>query len=463
MFSQTVSYIEGFNSDLRRNINVSSEYDPELAMPDPSLVMTMAILMHNRVPDFKLFSKKIEPHEIDTIENIPTAYQFYWIIGDCQNPDTALDPIKNRFIKIEKAKFAPVEIYCQKELGYPIYYRVMPEENIVCIFLQTMTFRAFHAAQFFISLFFPSVFKEHPLTKEETDFLLTLTQKNGGNYIEKLKEQVNTPSFRRFALTMNLCGMERKLFERKINIAKDQLRNIEAEIDAALSKYQMACSKRTEALALVYGLEHMQNQHEIHTELQDYLINNKSLVNISLDDKYLSFIAKTELIPHHADEWEYLSNNPDWIKQFRQAPFSSNDVKLLLDAIFSEDRCLKLKMCAYFELDYFGSRVTSKKGYDYVSASPELKDYCPNPHLNIYNCFGQNATVILEQLKNGDTIGAIECCLSCAGKVNIHEDLTFKPFIQNVLSFTGKCLLTEEGKSLTPIEAVEYLKERNHE
>ena len=65
---------------------------------------------------------------------------------------------------------------------------------------------------------------------------------------------------------------------------------------------------------------------------------------------------------------------------------------------------------------------------------------------------------ILQQLESGDMIGAVECCINCAKRINVDEGASFKPFIRSLKSCKGKCIVTNDGRELTPVEAVAYLK-----
>lgn len=454
MFSQGVSRLECFPKSFMGKACIRYQG------MDDSLFMTAAILLYNRVENFKLTCTIASKDEVDEISLNPDVFSFHWFERVESNPDELLKPYKGNFKSIEK--LPTHEKFLSDQLKQPIFIRIMPHENTVCIFTTRITYPVWHCVPFFMSKFFP-IFKEKPLTKEETSFLETLTYKMNGNYVTKLTELANSTSFRSYLLKEQLAAFEKKLFEKKVEAARMSLNSLEAEMEQALEAYRKACSRRIEALALVNGLETMANNTEEHTELQDYLTSNPRICCVTLNDSRISFIAKTFLAPHHIEEWETMSKKNRMFDKYETAIHSSAEIKLLLDAIFSENRCLKLKMCAYFCMDYFGSAVGSQSRYNYKDADPTLKDYIPNPHLYHHNCFGQNKTAILTQLMNGDAIGAIECCIACAQRVNIHESMSFDPFVRDLLGSTGKCLVAEDGTEMTVREAIAYLKGQSNE
>ena len=449
MFNQNVSRIESFPVTLMDKVCVRKNG------LDDSLFMTATILLYNRVENLKLTYTIETPQNIESISLNPEVYSFHWFENISANPDELLKPIRNNFQSIEK--LPTHEKFLSEKLNQPIFIRLMPHENTVCIFTTKVDLVVWHCAQFFIPKYF-RIFKEKPITKEETSFLETLTFRMSGNYVTKLTELTYTDSFRQYVLKDQLISFEKKLFAKKVEAAKRNLQNFEMEMEAAMTKYRKACEQRIEALALVSGLKSMEDGIQEHTELQDYLMNNQRIANVSLNGSNISFVVKTYLAPHHIEEWETISSRRQVFSSYttNKVP-DPDDVKLLLDAILSENRSLKLRMCAYFSMDYFGSEVTSSKRYNFG-----LKDYIPNPHLNYHNCFGQNKLAILEQLKDGDAVGAIECAVACAQRVNIHESMTFNPFVKELLDFKGKCLVADDGTELSPMEAIDYLKEHNH-
>ena len=165
------------------------------------------------------------------------------------------------------------------------------------------------------------------------------------------------------------------------------------------------------------------------------------------------------LVPYYIDDYEKFASNNTYFTRFNSSHVQNlSDRKIIFDAIFSSKRELKLRMCAYFDLDYFGSKVDSIKHFSFTAKDSSLKDYVPNPHLDNYNCFEDNRPPILEQLNMGDPIGAIECCIACAQRVNIHESVNINSFGKAILDHEGKILVTNDGREMTVLEALEYLK-----
>lgn len=455
MFNMRVLSTEAFPESLMNKVCVRRDG------LDDTLFMTATILLYKRVENLKITYTLDKVFDPDVISRNKDVYSFHWFEGVNTPPDELLNPLKEDFKRIEK--LPTHEEFLSEQLKQRIFIRLMPEENTVCLFTSNVTLPIFHCAQFFIPKYF-NIFKEKPLTKDEISFLETLTYKMNGNYVSKLSDLAYSESFRAYLFKDQLEAFEKKLFERKVQAAQDSLNTIEDAMRKAMDDYKKACDKRVEAIALVAGLKTMADQVEEHTELQDYLMNNKRICNVSINDSTISYVVKTYLAPHHVDEWEVMTTRAHMFDQYVSHTFNDrNDIKLLLDAIFSENRCLKLRMCAYFAIDYFGGYVNSQINHRFTTAGNDLVNYVPNPHLHHHNCFGQNKLAIVEQLACGDAIGAIECSIACAQRINIHESMSFGPFVRDLLACTGKCLVANNGTELTVSEAIKYLKEQSHD
>ena len=448
MFNTTINRIDAFPRSLMQK--VCAPYPPQL---DDSLYMTAIILLHNRVENLKFNCSVHYPDTDNTINLNPEEFSIEFFESRNHNPDEYLKRYKGKIDKLPTH-----EKFLSEQLKQPIFIRILPDDNTVCIFTNKVTLPMWHCISFLLPKFF-SVFKDKPLTKDETSFLETLTYKTGSNYVTKLTELADKDSFRTYVLKDQLHAFEKNLFENKVNAARGNLNNLEIEMEKAMEAYRKACEKRLDALALVNGLQTMCDNVQEHTELQDYLINNPRLTCVSIDGTKMSFIVKTILSPHHIDEWEVMSKRKQMFSLYATTEYSADDIKIILDSILSENRCLRLKMCAYFVLDYFGSSATSQTNYNYVAVNKDLENYIPNPHLQHHNCFGQNKTAILDQLVSGDAVGAIECAIACAQRINIH-DMSFNAFIPDLLRSTGKCMVTEDGTEMTVKQALTYLKGR---
>ena len=455
MFRTPVELIPPFTRDLMDKVCENCDWPNN----DYTLFMTSAALFHKRWPTFKLTNKIVRNYGSDydfmqCINTDPTKLSFVWFEYG-KDPD---DKITGNYTPLPKH-----EAFFASKLSQQVYIRLYQDWNTVCIFAGTFNLELYHLVQSFASMYFPQLFTEYPRTDAETQFLFTLSMRSDANYKKEVQNLMENDEFRSYLLRNQLIGFEKALKGRKIQTAQARVNEFKQLMDNLLADYRKYCQQKNEAEVYLTGLQYSDEGNEEKTEFEEYLCENKMLTNIQINDTRIKFIVKTFVNPYLPDSWDCLSRNGSIYRYGDEYPCNNilddrENLKILLDAIFSRNHTVKCKMCAYFDLDYYGSHVTSSRDYNFTGNNPALKHYIPNPHLNTHNCFGQNMSDILQQLESGDMIGAVECCINCAKRINVDEGASFKPFIRSLKSCKGKCIVTNDGRELTPVEAVAYLK-----
>lgn len=451
MFRQSINLIPPFTREIKNSVGVMQEMDS-------SLFMTAVVLLHKRVPNLKVQSTitrtTIAGINFNEVNFNPEIYSFHWFETSI-NPDELLGTIKDKYDTVVSAQ--NIEKFINEKFGRKVYIRIFPKENTVCLFVDNMNMEIWHLLQSFMSKYF-EVFKEHPLDSDEIEFARSLTLKTSTSYINRLQTLADSETFRDFALHIQLNGFERRLYERKLSAAKENVNACERSLENLMNQLRDITKKHLEAKIFFEGLAQITSAIEEKTELQEYLLANKNITDISVEENHIRFVVKTFLTPYHTDDWENMSRRGAIFSSLHG--FTSEDAKLLLDAIFSEDHTLRLKVCGHVDLDYLYADVRSNTNYDYS----RLKDYVPNAHLARHSCFGQNKPDIVAQLQQGDAIGAIECAINCVKHMNVNEiSASFGPFLKSVMSCEGKCIVAEDGTEMTPREAIAYLKGNNNE
>ena len=454
MFKDIIGRTPIFTDTFRKSI-IGKKFDQ--LNNDDSLFIAMTVLLGKRVKDIKIesfiyhcLSETCLADAPWVTSNVKNLYIFNWFETGFLN---GLDIAKNHMS--DGKELIAVENFVFSEIHKKVKVFIYPEYNTVNICLERFSMELYHYMISFMPLYF-KILKEQPLSKQETDFMRTFTLKSSVNFQKYLGEMISSKDFTAFMLKSQLTGFEKRMYEIKEKSAETKVNEYENKLETFLRQYQETYSLLVEAQFRLEGIRAVMDGVEEKTELEEYLINNKNLVNITVNGDKISFIVKTYLYPYLAHDWKTLDQRGGIYLCVNE--HDREDARLLLSAIFSEEQKLKLKMCAIFEINYFGGTVSSIKYYDYPKANSTLKDYVPNTHLNRYNCFGQNMSDITTQIKDGDLVGAVECCINVAKRINIHERMTFEPFVSNLMKFTGRCLENKDGISMTPKEAIQYLK-----
>lgn len=440
------------------NINLDALKDKGILednLEEDSLSLTAIFLLTPRVKDFKWKTKAVA---YDVKDEDPSVYSMYFIRNEHSLND---DKIENS-LGIKHFKLFPVhEKYIEKLTGCRLRIVSDLDSNTVyvCIKSETVEQKTLHLLSSFYVNFY-KIFKEKPLEKDELEYLKSLTFKTASAFSSLASTMRFKESVVNLFRKIEIAEFEKKMFDVRIGKEKLQVAVYESEMKSLLDKYREMSEKLFDAKVAVEGLEAMKNNLPEHTDLQDYLETNNNLKRLTLNDYTIEYIVKTYFVPHHLDEWETITRNNNYFNRFVTPKYDRDQVKLLLNGFMSENRTLKLKICGAFKLECIAASVSASNLSLYKA--DEVSDCIPNPHLYYNSCLGTNKPMILEQLTAGETIGAIECTIASTQRVNIHENTNFNRFIESILTSDKECFETEDGKSLTPDEALKYLEE-NHE
>lgn len=456
MFNSSVALIPPFNNEIKNRICTETAD----SMPDDSLFMTLTALMYRRNPDFSIryiYCRDLQKLSGYINSENNEAISFIYLASDIESEDN-LPSGGTSFPKHDK--------FLQDKLNTSVTVKVY-NKNTILVCCRRMTLAVFHVVQIFLPAYLPDLFKDIPFTDAERNLLVSLSKLTSDPFKKEMQSMLMEPEFRKYLLYTQMCGFEKRIRQRKYDAAMEQVNNILRNMEQAMERYRVACTQKRSAEALARGLKDEMDDVSGHTEFEEYLCENKLLSNINIAGNSISFIIKTFVNPYLPDDWESLSSRGSIFSGYGRTNSVLDDeenLKLLLDAIFSRNHTLKLKMCAVISMDYYGSSVTSVTGYNYEEIDPDFKNYVPNAHLDRHNCFGQNKLDILEQMNNGDMIGAVECCINVAKRINVSEGATFGPFVESLKRNKGKCIVCEkDGQEMTIKEAVKYLKEKNDE
>ncbi len=459
MFKSSISLIPPFSG----TAYISTCEGSRVIASDYTIFMTMMALLLKRYPDFKFINRYSEhyPGEVSELVNKARntdAINFIWFNNCDKNPDEYLPEGYNK-------EFVNFERFLAEKLDQDIYIRTY-DSRIVCIFAAKLNLQVIHAAQVFIPVLIPKYFEECPRTEAETKLLVSLSQYTDAAYRKEIHNLIDDPKLKEILLHKSLFGFEKRLRTAKYKNAAERAENLLREMENILDEYRNVCTRRNEAVVYAEGLKVQMDAVEVDTEFEQYLATNKLLTDIDIQDDHLNFIVKTFVDPYLPDDWDALSRRGYIFEGYRSNGSVLDDkdnMRLLLNAIFSRNHTLKLRICAYFSMDVFGTSVSSIRDYDYVEQNPILANYIPNGHLNTHNCFGQNRSDILMQLADGDMIGAVECCINVARRMNVAESASFVPFVESIKKCKGKCIVAEDGTEMTVAEAVNYLKGKQDE
>lgn len=241
------------------------------------------------------------------------------------------------------------------------------------------------------------------------------------------------------------------------------------EYGVKIAEYKEALAtslrRREDAIYYMSGLEsQLSNSKKAVSELLDYLSKNDSIQIVSnlSSNGDLRFIVSTYLTNYDPDNWIAVRDNArsDYNSNISryQSLFSLEDCNMLLDAIFSDEPEIRVKMCALFI--HKGFSVSAETLNDRGDYGEKYNNMLPNPHLQYYRCMGNYESAVLPYAEAGNVPGAMAVCIASAGSLNIGESITFRYFVSDLFRTDGKVIELPDGSSVTPKEACEWLRSR---
>lgn len=378
----------------------------------------------------------------------------------------ALDNAKNGAVKeYGFTELKDIESHFMAKYKFNMRFFIKPEINYCAVFFESgkLNCKYFHTFVAILPRYIPNFFKdETPLTPEETNVCRMLVEKDSTDqdYIKALDVLAERINIRKLIIDKVISGFQRRIKSQQLEAEKSRFNDILRQIESTLNSYEMLLENKNDCTIRIEGLRYMLDNCLNDDELVEYFNLHKNIDLLGTDGSRIDIIIKTTLNNYDPNGYETFARsggiyNNYYVENdtFRQ----SENRKLLMDNLFNENPLLKIKMIGYYRLNING-RASSSRHYEYPA---KYADYIPNPHLDMHNCLGNNEPIINKCLADGDTISAVECCTASCGSVNIHEtSQTFRPFMELVFNNTHKIITNSEGVDMTPVEALEWLKNR---
>jgi len=363
-----------------------------------------------------------------------------------------------------------VKAYIKQELNITQFCAMIDKDtNLACVFVPSCNAQLYHLVIAFIASLFPTPFANKPLTPEEVNILKTLTNKSSGKFVSALSNALNIVKSDVLSFELSKCFQGFR--QRKIEKAERDVRSLQDKINEVFDQYRRYSEMLENAVVTYEGMKALNGNgnDEQEKEAIDYIASCPRLHNVEYDSGNLEFNVDTILTNFDVLKWRNAVANQDIYNNYRldkDNPFANlQSRKMLLDALFgSTDPELHVKLRAHFSLDMARSYMNVFRGDNYAGVSEELMHCLTNPHFKLHGCPGSNREQVISCLRSADIISAIECCIAATGSVNIGEtEMTFRPFIAEILSSKDRIIKRKDGVDMTPAEALLWLLKKQGE
>lgn len=333
------------------------------------------------------------------------------------------------------------------------------------VFYDNNLLRNFHFLQSMTPRLLPWFFKDKPIDDEEKALLLACTSRYETAYKEAIAKLAARYDFERIQMQRMISGFYRRARERQLNDITTAITSVRERMSEYMRRYRESMQNLDELNIRLLGFQSdLENEDGKDAELLDYISSHRNIVIEGAEGFEIRFFVRTYMDMFDVEMYETIRNkNGSHLYAGHQSEFwTVCRIRQLLDAIFSDEPLLRVKMLGYYKLDTRGA-VDSVRGFIQPDS---CHGYMPNPHLYYYDCLGMHAMEIDSRMRDGDIIGAMEQCVASAKSINVGEGPTCSRFVHDLLVSTTPYIELPDKRVVTAVAAIKWLdarEEGNHE
>lgn len=481
MFSRAIEQVSPWTDrGMFDNIN-APVFRESGAGSDGTMISTARALIARRIPEGQSFDVKLcnitqssdaSPAEslegtiannyskIDDLKNMIVIVQNRQSITGGMDAEKFIEGLDQKFFSDhpgwEKAEKSDTFL----NQYFKVRVMINKAQNAAILFTERLTMSFWHLLQSVFPTYVPMLFKDKPLDPKEKAVLKSLTMRGSNNYVREICNLEEFYDIRNKRIQALIGGFERRTREVQLEAIDNELANIRANMDRLMDQYRQQLEAQDNANIRRNGMVFAIDNANDDSELVSFFQANKAVDVISVSGTRITFVVRAALEPalFDCDAYETYRENKTFFDGMVCGGAFANweDRRRFMDAMFM-DRKFKIRLCGVYHLDIRGDLSTSS-GYDYPA---NCSDFIPNYHLQHHGCLGDYRRKVIEYLQRGDTMGAVSSCIASAKTINIHETAaTFNPFMVEVFKSTKKCIEFPDGTTMTPAEALEWLKKQ---
>lgn len=371
-----------------------------------------------------------------------------------------------KYLQVPSQFYTKMNKYGSSERS--VSFHTDPIRHITVCVVERLRTQLFHILAGGFSVFMPWVFTDkeselyQPLTAKEKEICRGFANPNGDqrDFVRAANEFAEQFDFQTVAKQLYLKGFE----DSAIGVRIDGLRNRVDEFTRRVRDAEDLLRERygeLEAVRLeLFGLENAPSKGT--SELMEYFLQNKKLFITectgTTQSKRITFVVSGYMDDFDAEVYEdiranqgsylYRSYNPSGTK------LSQEDYLLLMDALFKYES-VRLKMCSAWRLTTSSYEMMS--GFNYPS---QFDDVFRNSHIDAYGCRGSFSTHLNSAIGRYDYVALLDLISLENGNINLTDSAVIPgSFIPELLRAKGKIIELPDGRSVTTVEAVQWLRE----
>ena len=374
-----------------------------------------------------------------------------------------LDDEQNGFIKCFNSYTEATDMrkFVEKYMNARFY--ISPSRKSTVIFAEKMDLRTYHLICSLFPRYIMWYLENTPLDAAEKELCRSLTDRYPLKYENAIAEMIKTIDFRSARIRSLIGDFERRSRQTQLRDTERLLDRIRNSINDNLRQYTEYCRQLDDTSIRLEGLRAVMNRNAAESELMQYMLRDKHIMPTSVDGQIIQVIIDSYLDVFDPEQFARMARNresvlyegysTDGMREFRQY----ENRKMLLEAIFSDDPVLKIRTCGHFRIDVRGD-VTPSQNYPFPA---EYVDMIPNPHVDIFQCLGQNRTTMVKCLQENNIVGCLMQCLVSVKCLNMSDSIVIRNFMSQLFKNEHKIIELPDRTNVTVRDALMWLKNQN--
>lgn len=486
MFNQQVS-------ELNLSSNYADEMFPNISgvdfYSDKSMTVTLRTLLHSRVSkeenvsarlttttlmgsDTKKIIDKIKDNITGCDENVLYIHSLEGTKEDNEACFKVLDELAvERVLGAEWSHMRDIEAFFgNRNVKMPVFHN--EDKCITYVVIERLTVSKWHMLQSLIPRYFKKKFFESsPVTEDEKRFVKTLTLKDGYreyiNYVSDFSKQFN---FEEARIKTELRDFEKKFERKELENIRGSINQFENEIRQYLDRIADRNRSLRDLNIKELGLiSRINGEEEGSNEIMEMFLKDKSLHLHSVNDTRLDFYFTTTVESFNPETAKKAIRNKgrSFIyrdrdgNRYNNPELTDDRIELLMTEIFVKQR-MKLRVCAAYYVDFGALNYGTRGGFDFPA--DVLNRYIPNPHIQRFNCLGNNHETINEAMMARNYAGVIRMIWNSATNINFGDQFPCTELMKYITNpNAGKVIVLSDGTEMTPLEAAIFLEEKTKE
>lgn len=439
---------------------------------DVSMTSTLRALIAPRMPEgrtLRVYSFEYAFYRCSKIDNLVPMSELqtndrFFIVNlsnpDAHERDVTFSDISSRFVA-ECEGYEELDIiegYFAK--AFPVLCFINRELRTTVLIIPRLDTRKLHLIQ--TALFAMMPWYHDPSTRDsvspdELELIRSLNDENGLiTYLAYLGKLIKKYDLRAARIRRLLDGFETRADRQRIERVRSDIEAFTRDINSYNDAISQRIRDKNERQITLMGLRQKVAEMEGRdSELMGYLIRNSRISVHSVDNNYLTVVAKDCFEYYDEDMVERVLENSysdvyGWVSD--ESDIDTSEMVELLRAVFL-DKKLKIRTSAAYRLE-IGGGVT---GLGHFDDGVMFKDSIPNPHIHYYECLGDYVRTFNQLMAGNDYIGAVDQCLASVRSLNWGDSCVMEKFFRDMYSNEFSCVELPDGTTVYPSDAIEWL------